>query len=840
MIGLLGHLQREFENRNEDCAIVIEPSISNRDRGRASKPDAIILKDNNFVLIDLKAFDGHIIADCKNGATWKSKDGRRIQPPRSQNPFAQASFHRLALIDFLTQFVHRDNAPVWASLNDSTMQRWIVRRVHSWVVTAEGSMPEVTGINLRENPGFKVLSLERVTNALAFLRSEEPLMSQTETRHFLDALMATISNVHEWYRGESGDGRPQNHLMIPRISDLIDAGELGSIANALKQIRDLDLRAHLTHVIRVWQDKRYPGLRKEALSILIDWQYGRLGNILDEGLREEDLTITGLVLDHLSSFGYPETFPTLIRMLEQGPTELRVKVINAISASGHGSACSALLDFIQSNLSNKPFREFQHWTDRIRESIHEKMERSKREELNRLEAKRTSLHETCRAVINSLGDLDCKKSIPWLKRIMEEPTYMGFETDDYKELERVHSDYFGVFANVCKSLGKVGIGDSEVTKLLLGRLNRLPDDYQDDIIIALGNLGDPTAGAALLPFIADSRGHLYGHTVSALSKMHYVEAFGPLAEQYLADPENGSGIWTGEALANIDVRRFEEVLLHGVGSDVNTEKKIMFLRALLPIASLRSVDSLFALLGNPELSYMATWILSNLSAYPEVFNKAMDLVKSNNPLLQASAIEILRDKYTGNLDALSEFEKNDPSIVLLRTVTSIYAETGSLNRLLKYADHPDEEVRSNVFHVFRERHGSDHVDTFVSSDSGIAGNCSLVIDKEGIAIKLEDRVLFLPKETISRAMLTQRTEVDRHGVYFRVKTHEIDEAFLVVHHAVYGHSTRELALSLLDDIKAIVGSNLGGSELGIDEAQTLALLWRNVPSNGIKQSDRAA
>ncbi len=839
MMGLLVYLQQEFGNRNEDCAIIIEPTIP-RLGNRPAKPDAIILKDNIFVLIDLKAFEGDIIADCSKGASWKSKDGQNMQPPGSRNPYDQSGFHRFALLDFLsTQFVSRKNVPAWATVDDVTMRGWITRHIRSWVVTAEGSRPEVTGINLRYFPSFKVLPLEKVTNALTFLRSEEPLLSQTEMQRFLDTLKATTSNITEWYRGEQIEDSSQPYGLIPKISDWIDAGEFNGIERALKHIRDLDLKRHHVHVIRVWRDKRYPSLRKEALSILMDWQDGRLGKILDEGLTDKDPAIVNLVLEHLSRFGYAETIPTLEKMVQGGPPELRIKVINAIGASGQRSACSALLDFVLSNLSDKPFKDFQSWSDRVEHSLRDEVVRSEYEEFVRAEQKRRSLYETCQAVIKSLGDLDCKQSIPWLKRIIEEPISMGFESNDYGELERIHSGYYGIFATVCKSLGRVGIGDSTVTKLLQGRLNMLPKDYQDDIILALGNLGDPTAGPTLLPFIANQENQLYDLAVSALSKMRSVEAFGPLAEAYLSDPGSDSGRWTGEALANINMARFEELLIREIASKADPERKTLFLETLLPIASLRSVDTLFPLLEDPALSCWASWILGNLASNPEVLKRAMALVKSNNPLVQASAIEVLRDSYVGNLEGLSEFEKNDTPVEVLRVVTSIYAAAGSIDRLLRYTDHPDEGVRSNVFHVFLERRGSYHNDVFITSDSGIAETCSLVIDKEGVAVKLKDRVLFLPKATVSQAMLTQRDEGDRYGLCFRAKRHEVDETFIVVYDKVYGYSLRELAISLLEELKVMAGTNLGDSQPGRNEAQTLALLWRNVPPNSVEQSDRA-
>jgi len=67
MNKLIGYLLSTFSSReNEKCDLIIEPTIPELLDGREMPrhPDALILKDNVFVLVEMKGFKGRIIADC--------------------------------------------------------------------------------------------------------------------------------------------------------------------------------------------------------------------------------------------------------------------------------------------------------------------------------------------------------------------------------------------------------------------------------------------------------------------------------------------------------------------------------------------------------------------------------------------------------------------------------------------------------------------------------------------------------------------------------------------------------------------------------------------------------
>jgi len=221
-------------------------------------------------------------------------------------------------------------------------------------------------------------------------------------------------------------------------------------------------------------------------------------------------------------------------------------------------------------------------------------------------------------------------------------------------------------------------------------------DYQESIISALIELGDPEAVPALSKFL-DRSNPLYDRAVQALGQIGVDDAFEQLATSYLVNPDDNSGRWTAEALDKIDSGKFEGFLLKELSSDrVSTKHKNNFLLTLFPIASINSVPVLFPFLSDPDLSERAAWILSRFANESEVFEKAMKLTYAEDVQLKASAIHVLTDYFIKNPEELRRFEGSGKPVEVRRAVTGLYAIAHLKDRLLMYADDPDEEVRANV------------------------------------------------------------------------------------------------------------------------------------------------
>jgi len=144
------------------------------------------------------------------------------------------------------------------------MDGWVERHVLSWVVTDEGSKPELIGINPKLCPYFKVVSLDRLPQVLSFLRADPLLLSSAEVRCFIELVGARPVPSSEWYRGLLVESSFGFVGLIPKITNWMDAEEYGTLARALRYVRELELKQHLPHVIRCWHNRSYPDLRKDA------------------------------------------------------------------------------------------------------------------------------------------------------------------------------------------------------------------------------------------------------------------------------------------------------------------------------------------------------------------------------------------------------------------------------------------------------------------------------------------------------------------------------------------------------------------------------------------------
>ena len=762
---LIGYLKREFANRNEDCSIIIEPRIPENFNGVIidRKPDALILKDNMLILIEMKGFNGKIIADCNMGGIWRTKRGTPLHQ-KNRNPFLQAQSYRKLLITHLYENFSKKMFLPGNSRNKDFIRGLIAQHVRSWVITEEASQPVLTGIATKRQLWFKLLPLNKLAQSLVFFRNE-PFLPPEEQKRFIKSLKAELVHSDKWFRGSITES-PISDLLIPKITDWIESGNHDDISRALTSIQELDLKNHVNHVVECWHNNLYPDLRKQALLILIDWQYEKVGSILNEALNDDSPDIAWFALNYLSKYGYAETLPTLTDILRKGPQKAQVIAVKAIANSGVNSSCAILFDFAKELLANKPFEPFQNWIEQIKNNSALRTKGVKDEEFAKLQQKKANLSELSITVIRALGTLGCKESIPWIKRIIDKPSELGFETDDYQGLQFIPG-YFGIFESACESLGMLGIGNKPLVELFISKLEKAQEDFQQCIIQTLGNIGNLNAESALIPFVADRKNFLFYDSVLALSRLRSQKAFKLIAKAYLHNPLDRNGRLAEQALAKIAPPRFEGLLLEQIVDMNNSdEQKALFLRALLPVASLRSAPVLFSLLENEELSYYSTWILGNLSNNSEVFKRAMELTQSKIPTEQAHGISILDDYFMENLEKLEKFKPKDAPVEVRRIISSIYYAADARTKLLEYANDADQFVRDNVFFKI----ASDEMFwgcCFVVGHWGAHSRCEIAIDKEVLAIKLPDEVLLLSKQFITYGQIT-RNEADTYGMYLEI------------------------------------------------------------------------
>lgn len=771
MNKLIGYLLSTFSSReNEKCDILIEPKIPELIGSREipRHPDALILKDNVFILVEMKGFKGRIVADCSPQGVWRSENGRNLQPPKSQNPFAQSSFYRDVLVNFLQErFVDLDCAENWAKVSQEKTLEWIQEHVFSIVVTDEASRPTITGFMFRPPSFFDVVPLDKLSQKLAFLRANTQVFKPSELNRFIESLGAEPA-TDEWYLGKLTEQSSFVGL-IPKITDWMESEKYENLSKALKYIKELELKQHIPHIVNCWHNKKYVDLRKECLFLLIEWQYSQIGGILDEALNDENPEIFRLSFEYLSKHGFIETLPTLKHLLKVGSLDLQNLALKAISVTPDkfGSTSSVILNFAKDNLfNNKPFNEFQFWNQRSDKYHDQVMHGFKDEGFIALDHKRTSYVRLFCTVVDSLGSLDCKVSIPWLMQIVDEPSSIGFETNDYNQLNSFFSSYYSIFESACKSLGKLGVGNKDVTTLLTRKLKVSPMEYQQCIIQALGDLRDLEAESELMPFVNDSNHILFQDAMVALSRMKSNKAFGSLVKVFLSDIYGQLGHWVEEALRDINPSALEKILLDQIRSKKNNDDTKNYLLSLLvPVASIRSADILFPLLKDTELWNNACWVLWKLAENESIHNRALLLLQSENPLEKVSGISILEDYFKKNLNALEEF-KADLSVEVRQAVLGILYECNLENKVKEFANDPDKNIRNVVF-LFFAAEDSFRRYCLMASDFENDAKGEVLITDEWIVLQLPQKILFIQRKFVKNSQITTNG-IGRFGVHIEL------------------------------------------------------------------------
>lgn len=838
MGDLLGYLEGEFEQRREECTMIIEPSLPYSVDGSqvTRKPDGLIFKDGIFVIVDLKGFGGEFTADCSWGGRWLDSNGNDLLELGRKNPFSQARDARVALMKLIVRnYVRLENAPDWAKKKDGALNNWVGRSIKSWVICLEGSIPRVIGsdrsgkvIDSATYPFFKVLPLERLAGNLAFVRGERPVLPASDMARFIEGLQAQPTTRGEWMRGALILTDRQHLGLVPRITDWMDSGDGNLVSKALDRIRELDLKSHLVHVVRCWDDVKVGSLRQRALITLIEWQYDGLGVVLKDALVDHDRDIVAFALQFLTQNSYPETVPSLIEKLTQGQASDRPTILKALAFSGSPLAGPAILSFVQKEFAGQPFKEFLRWAEKAHH-VHSRNRGDRSEEweaFDRQEAKRHEIIKTFKASVAALGELDYKPASPWLLRIVEHPTSIGFDSDEFKKLDIRDSDYYSIFGCVCDALGTVGRGNSAVLGVLLARLSDSPDDYRDLIIPVLGDLGDQAAVHQLLPYVGGKSKYRSNAAIDALSKLRSSEAFEPIAMSYFSDPHDDSARWTADALANIDPARFEVDLIKWISDPrVNDEDREEYLQVLWPLATDVSADTLFKLLPSPKFAGIVPWILGRLCHDGPNLKLALELTFSKDPVEAGAAIQTLTDYFVAKLPELELYQTNSPPVEVRRAVTDVYFVAKSRANLMKFANDLDEHVRDTVFLAFKGSFYEDRCQVIGLHDSAQA--CEMGLDKDGeyLAIQLANEVHFVATNSILLSFRSSHGKFQRLYLKYRAADGVFHDLLISVQSVSFAE-TRDHLVNLLPTLK--LGDGVQQDKLAPDDLERVEELWEKI------------
>jgi hypothetical protein len=714
------------------------------------------------------------------------------------------------------------------------MNGWLKQHIYSWVVTEEASQPKITGIDRVFNRWFDVIPLDKFSGVLSLYRSREPLFDDEQLMRFINSIGAVQTSLPELFHGQLVEDLENFVGLIPQITEWIEGGKKDDIGKALDRITELDLKWHLPHVTRTWEKSAYPEIRKKALLMLMEWQHPKLGSILSDALLDKEREIVELAFDYIQKEkGFPETIPSLSKILFAGPQDLHVSALNAIASSGHKDSGSIIYRYAEENLFDEPFKKFQPWSQIVKDYIANKKTQRGRDEFSSLESEQ---HETLRrmkAVIDGLGKTQHQESLPWLLNIVSEPRSLGFESNDYELLDQ-WSDYYNIFEAACDAIGKIRDPNRLVEKVLLNRLSTSPEDFKWCIIDALGALGSTEAVHEISYYLRDPEKRLFSAAVKALTNIGSRESFDTLTTVFQSDVKEHEKYQIATALQTIDRHRFLDLLLQEISDRGRDQSSNFFIDRINPLYSavcpldsrpcakmiIGIAELLFPLLKTPELTDRVTWVLSLLSGNKYVAEQASALTKSIDPVEKAGAISILAESYIQNPEGLAEFDSIDNPVEVRRIVAALLAEAQMNEALYKYATDEDQAVREYVFRaISREK----YLGEFYLVCSKRSAAVKLAYDENVLCLDLADEILIIPREDISDTQLTNDGE-ETYGAYMKLSSGEDFNSLLLVPNAHFYDSKTDSE----ELIRVFSTNNISSTK---ESKEILNRLWEKVPQN---------
>ena len=200
-------------------------------------------------------------------------------------------------------------------------------------------------------------------------------------------------------------------------------------------------------------------------------------------------------------------------------------------------------------------------------------------------------------------------------------------------------------------------------------------------------------------------------------------------------------------------------------NETSKENKNYFLGVLGSIVSLQSVDTLFPLLADSELSGNASWVLRKLNGNESVCKRAIQLIRSENSYEKAAGIFIRQDYYNQNLEELEDFQK-DTAVEVRWAVMNIYLANNLTDKIVEFANDPCEQIRNFVFLYFAEGanyRGSCLIASYVK---GVEQG-QIIVNKKCLILEDSKGVMFIPKVTIETVKITENGE-NAFGVYVKI------------------------------------------------------------------------
>jgi len=792
---MLKSLSDKYEPSSNECTVFIAGTIPFQLGDGTSinqEIDAIVIKDNRIVLLELKNIKGDVLADCSD-SLWVA-DGVPVPPRRNSiNPFVQVRRERGALNGYLSRYILQSlqkNGQSKLEEQEDEVRGEVGRKISAWVVTNVPSAINVVNLPPEGKSWFNAFPANQVADGLMPEGEKIGLLTQDQLKLFATSLRARPCTLSDWLmRAPQREGaQKKSSLRLDVVDGLFELARAEEAKSALRYVRDLKLYSYLNEVGTCF---RYPSpeIRKFALVILIEWGVEGLGNLLNEALGDDDDSVRSLSLSWLKDASYPEAFDALCKIVGRGPSPDFEAALKAIEISGTGNERDFISNLALEKIWGSPFANFTRLRE-LESNIHKfempayfDHDASAQEVVNEYKKLRGQFDYYLKffdSLCGTLGRLRCTRVVPDLIETMRSPQRLGLTGVIWNkptwEQTRPTFDYCGIFSKVASTLGAIGSHDA--TKPLIECLHDAPEDWQAATIDALGVLRDGDAVNDIKVFLSSD---IHGRRETAFRALSIIgtdEAYHAMMDYYLGtltDPERREEVYRMEYQLELNNRsRFEETVINLLQSKEYPNHTRDFLNALGSIATTRSIDSLFSLSSDPAHHEQAGAILSLVST-EESRDRAKALLLSQNPIEVAFAIYALWIRSNEGYVVLQEFESS-PNTEIRRAVASTYYQRKDRMRLRRFSNDVDFDIRDLVFLAFWDARKSSLERHLVAT----AGRCKkghAIRTEEALAIAQGDQITIASPDDIRTAFISRQAK--DIGLYLVVRQGVLDKSFLV-------------------------------------------------------------
>ncbi len=791
---MLKSLSDKYGTSHNECIVFIAGTIPFQlgDGTRIDQEiDAIVIKDNRVVLLELKNIKGDVLADCSD-SLWVV-DGEPL-PPRenSINPFVQVRRERGALNAYLSRYVLQSfKEKGQSSLEAQEEARFEVgRKISAWVVTNFPSTIHIVNLPPEGESWFGAFPVNQVADELMYEEEKVGLLTQFQLELLTTSLKARPRTLSDWLmrapQREGTEKRTSPRLNV--VDSLFELGRGEEAIGALRYVRELKLYSYLDEVGTCLRFPS-PAIRKLALVILIEWGVEGLGNLLNEALGDDDDSVRSLSLSWLKDASYPEAFDALCEIVRRGPSPDFEAALKAIEISGTGEERDFISNLALEKIWGSPFANFTRLRE-LESNIHkfegaayfdhDESAQELVDEYKRLHGQLDSYLKFFNSLCEALGKLRCTRVVPDLIETMRSPQKLGLAGVIWNQptWEQTHPafDYCVIFSKVVSTLGE--IGSHNATKPLIECLHDSPEDWQAATLDALGVLRDGDAVNDIKVFLSSD---IHGRRETAFRALSIIgtdEAYHAMMDYYLGalvGPKRREEVYRMEHQLELNNKsRFEETVTDLLQSKEYPHHARDFLNALGSIATARSIDSLFSLSSDPDNYEQAGVILSRVST-EESNGRARALLVSQNPIEIAFAICVLWTRSNEGYVKLQEFESS-PSAEIRRAVASVYYQRRDRMRLRRFADDKDSEIRAVVFHAFFHPSKA----TLERNLTATSERCKrgyLMRTEEALAIAQGEQITIASPDDIRTAFISRHAK--DIGLYLVVRQGALDKSFLV-------------------------------------------------------------